>query len=125
MSDGDDPKEEKPFEVVCSPDVFKPLSGVDSDTPRAKPFHIPAECPQCNTVLVLHDLIGAEDPVAVESIWYDEWACPKCNDGIYHDWPEEAVRELASRFKTDEGIPVVEVLDALDQRAEVGDDDLQ
>lgn len=123
MSEGDDPKEEKPFEVVFSPDAFKALPGVDSETPRAKPFHIPAECPQCNTVLVLHDLLHAESPP--ESIWYDEWACPKCDDGIYHDWPEEAVREMAARLKTDEGIPVNEVLDALDQRAEVDDDGLQ
>lgn len=122
---GNDGDEAEKFEVACSPDMFKELPGVDSETPRGKPFHIDAKCPQCGTELVLHDLLDAKDPVSVESIWYDEWACPKCDDGIYHDWPEAAVLELMSRFKPDEAVPVAEVLQALDQRAEVDDDELQ
>ncbi len=72
-------------------ECLRGLDGVDSATPRGKPAHIPADCPECGRRLVLVDR-GAEDP---GDIWYDEWECEHCQAGILMDWPQEAFDELA------------------------------
>ncbi len=57
-----------------------------------KPAYIAADCPTCNTKLVLLDHI--EHPTMPEDqIWHDEWTCPKCQDGIWLDWPEGYEKE--------------------------------
>ncbi|MEQ8226351.1 MAG: hypothetical protein ABRQ37_28805 [Candidatus Eremiobacterota bacterium] len=55
--------------------------------PGNKPYYIAPTCETCKTPLVLDDLLENPD-TPEEEIWYDEFICPKCLDGIYMDWPE-------------------------------------
>jgi hypothetical protein len=32
-----------------------------------------------------------------EGVWYDEWVCPECLDGVHMDWPEEYKEEIFGR----------------------------
>lgn len=80
-------------------ECLRGLDGVDSATPRGKPAHIPAECPECGRRLELVDR-DEEDP---GDIWYDEWECVDCQAGILMDWPEEAFEELAALAEEAEG----------------------
>lgn len=43
----------------------------------------------CRMALVLVD----RDQPASE-VWHDEWECPRCDNGIYLDWPESAIEAL-------------------------------
>jgi hypothetical protein len=53
--------------------------------PRITPWHISPDCPQCGTRLMLSDVL--EQPsIGSDDIWYDEWQCPACRDGVYMDW---------------------------------------
>lgn len=70
---------------------------MDGNTPREKPFYIADKCPTCNTTLVLNDLREHPD-MAAEDVWYDEWWCPICNDGIMMDWPPEQLQALSERM---------------------------
>lgn len=67
--------------------------------PRDEPFYIDTECPDCGTELVLNDKhrptgdgSGARVAPEVwderETVWYDEWVCPKCENGIHMDHPQ-------------------------------------
>ncbi len=57
--------------------------------PDGRPAYIPATCPTCGTALVLLDSL--ENPtLPPDEVWHDEWTCPKCQDGIFMDWPEGA-----------------------------------
>lgn len=52
---------------------------------RSSPVHINKICTNCKTKLVLWDnLVGGQEK---DNVWYDEWICPKCQDGIQMDWP--------------------------------------
>jgi len=54
--------------------------------------YINSYCLKCKTSLVFADLL--ENPETPENeMWYDEFICPKCQDGIYMDWPEEKYKE--------------------------------
>ena len=49
----------------------------------------------CGAPLVLLDSI--EHPSGSESeIWFDEWLCPQCRDGIVMDWPASEWAALAA-----------------------------
>lgn len=64
-----------------------------SDPRDGEPYYIDSECPDCGTELILYqELEDAE--YDEDEIWHDEWTCPKCEDGIYLDWPEEAFERL-------------------------------
>ena len=55
-----------------------------------QPAHISPHCDRCRTQLQLVDLIYSDEG----TIYYprlDEWACPKCLDGlIYYDFAKES-----------------------------------
>jgi len=61
--------------------------------PGNQPFYIEPHCPQCQTKLVLSDLLEDHnaDP---DTIWYDEWQCPTCRNGLHMDWPPQMVAQL-------------------------------
>lgn len=69
---------------------------------RDEPFYVDSDCPDCDTELVLYDELPEEKlresdafgaPLQEmdedDRIWYDEWVCPECLDGIVMDWPED------------------------------------
>jgi hypothetical protein len=81
--------------------------------PNDEPYFTDSECKYCGTELVLVD-----DPEEDESVWYDEFECPECKEGVYMDWPDEHKQHVNDRvaeaardgdFMTDE-----EIEDALD-----------
>jgi hypothetical protein len=53
-----------------------------------------------------------------EEIWYDEWECPVCLDGIHMDWPESAIVALKQRAAESERsetlIPIEQVIGKLE-----------
>ena len=57
--------------------------------PDSRPFFIAPNCPTCQATLVLVD----RDQPAPE-VWHGEWECPRCDDGVYLDWPESAIEAL-------------------------------
>lgn len=64
--------------------------------PNNRPYYIDPHCEECGADLVLADLF--DDPnTPPENIWYDDWRCPKCNDGNYLDWPREMIEALRGR----------------------------
>ena len=56
--------------------------------PGGRPYYIAANCPTCSTPLVLYDRLDERSPLADDQVWYDEWICPQCRDGVWMDWPE-------------------------------------
>ncbi|KAB2953299.1 hypothetical protein F9B85_05145 [Heliorestis acidaminivorans] len=52
--------------------------------PDGKPVYIEANCPDCGSTLVLHDLLVNPD---IPVVWHDEFACPQCQDRIFVDQP--------------------------------------
>ena len=72
-----------------------PQSAADE---REEPYYIDTECPECNEELVLYDSLsdetlsesgklGGNTADSADEIWYDEWVCPDCLDGIHLDTP--------------------------------------
>jgi hypothetical protein len=55
--------------------------------PGGRPYYIAPNCPTCGTPLVLWDRLNERLPLADDQVWYDEWICPHCRDGIWMDWP--------------------------------------
>jgi len=56
--------------------------------PNGEPLYIHKNCPACGTRLVYEYLVNS--PYCPENNrWYDEFACPVCNDGIYLDCPPD------------------------------------
>ena len=56
--------------------------------PGGRPYYISQNCPTCSTPFVLHDRLNeSSSPLADDQVWYDEWICPHCRDGIWMDWP--------------------------------------
>lgn len=74
-------------------------------TPRDKPFFIDDDCDECGETLVLGDVLEGN-----EQIWYDEWVCPKCQNGIFMDWPPEEVARLTAAAEGDQ-VTVAEMLE--------------
>jgi hypothetical protein len=68
---------------------------MDAETPREIPFYIHAFC-DCGERLVLADPLRDPD-IDEDNIWYDEWECPKCCDGIHLDWSKEELNDLVKR----------------------------
>lgn len=98
----------------------------DPSEERESPFFIDDECPDCDTELVLYDKLDDEkraesdwltDPEFYdgESIWYDEWVCPNCLDGIILDWDEEfkekKFEEWTENVESEEFTPVEDVIE--------------
>lgn len=86
----------------------------EADVQRVSPVCIDSTCGECGRKLVLYDTLRDEkrreadalmDPEYHDSssIWYDEWVCPNCLDGVYYDWPddfkEKVLGERAQTFK--------------------------
>lgn len=76
--------------------------------PREKPIHINSQCEECNSKLVMFDKfyqleVDSTDEPLEDTIWYDEWVCPKCQDGIVMDWPKDefvsVIREEVDNLK--------------------------
>lgn len=76
----------------------EPPRSAAAPRPNDEPYYIDSECPDCGTDLVLwNELQGMDE----ENVWYDEWMCPDCEDGLYMDWPEERHEHLTSRVDED------------------------
>jgi len=64
--------------------------------PGGVPYYIDEACPTCGTELTLYqDYLDEE--FSEDEIWYDEWCCPECEDGIHMDVPEEWMDRLKKR----------------------------
>lgn len=71
----------------------KPIRASDE---REEPHYVDNDCEECGTELVLYDKADEElleesnalNPPNTDDIWYDEWVCPECLDGIILDVPE-------------------------------------
>jgi hypothetical protein len=66
----------------------RPRSAADA-RPGGHPCYIGLNCPDCDTPLVLLDLL--ENPATPpDKVWYDEWTCSRCDNGIvFLDCPPE------------------------------------
>ena len=67
--------------------------------PGNRPYYIAPDCPDCGTPLVLSDYLHNPQTPA-DDVWYDEWECPRCQEGIWMDWP-------AAEWDTDDTDPTV------------------
>ena len=65
----------------------KPLRSSDP-RPGGVPYYIAKECVECGATLIL-------DPD--NQGWLDEFTCPKCNNGIYLDYPPEHTARIQRR----------------------------
>lgn len=88
-----------------------PPDSAASPRPGNKPFYIKPNCQKCGAELVLLDTFRNPDKPQ-EDIWYDEFICPVCEDGIYMDWPEEYEME----FKN------IELLERINNKKKILDD---
>lgn len=85
----------------------------DVPRPGNAPFFIPNQCENCQGPLKPGDLVyreqnikQAEEWAIAENLpyeepvfWWDEFACPQCKDGIYHDWPEGVTQIFTDRMR--------------------------
>lgn len=78
---------------VFSESTIPPLSPSDE---RESPYYISSTCTECGTELVLYDSLPEQtienefqSSTESDTVWYDEWVCPSCLDGIYLDLPNE------------------------------------
>lgn len=69
-----------------------PMSAADR-RPNDEPYYINKHCEDCGEKLVLHDHL-IKIGWFPSKIWHDEFACPKCRNGIYMDWPESHVNYI-------------------------------
>lgn len=76
--------------------------------PGNRPYFIAPKCPTCDAALVLVD----RDQVASE-VWHDEWECPRCDDGVYLDWPESAIEALKAVGREGPCVPLEQLRDTL------------
>lgn len=76
--------------------------------PGNQPYFIASKCPTCDAALVLVD----RDQVASE-VWHDEWECPRCDDGVYLDWPESAIEGLKAVGREGPCVPLEQLRDTL------------
>lgn len=79
----------------------KELKKLKAHEPRNSPSYIEANCENCSALLVLYDLLYEKlnDPEenTGDSVWYDEWICPSCKDGIYMDWYHKDCKKFKIR----------------------------
>ncbi|ACA59059.1 hypothetical protein Daud_0513 [Candidatus Desulforudis audaxviator MP104C] len=61
--------------------------------PDNRPCYIDPCCPSCGAPLVLLDLLKSPE-TPEDEIWYDEFICPQCRDGIHLDWPESEFKKV-------------------------------
>jgi ribosomal protein S27AE len=54
--------------------------------PNDRPYYIKHTCDKCGDELVYADLLSMSN-TSIDEIWYDEFMCPNCRDGVYMDWP--------------------------------------
>jgi len=84
-----------------------PGNAADSQ-PGNRPYFIASKCPTCEAALVLVD----RDQPASE-VWHDEWECPRCDEGVYLDWPESAIEALKAAGREGPCIPIDRLYDKL------------
>lgn len=107
--------------------------------PFYEPYYRDNHCEECGEELVLYDNLSDEQRRSSEAfsnpetdtsdiIWYDEWACPRCLDGVRFDWPEEELESLWDRVEntdSEDFVPSDEVKENLGfgerSEEEVGD----
>jgi hypothetical protein len=77
------------------PEVNPPLSEEDR-RPNDRPFYIDDCCPTCGEILIYDDVVRGE--TNWESIFFDEFACPKCNDGCHMDWTSKDTQDFKDTF---------------------------
>jgi hypothetical protein len=82
---------------VFSESTIPPISPSDE---RESPYYISSTCMECGTELVLYDSLPEktiktkfQSSTESDAMWYDEWVCPSCLDGIYLDLPNETSNE--------------------------------
>lgn len=56
--------------------------------PHNNPYYIKQNCEKCGTKLVYTDSLN-DTHIPAEEVWYDEFTCPLCRDGVYMDWPKD------------------------------------
>lgn len=78
--------------------------------PNDEPYYIECEC-ECGEELVLHDnlsdeqyrksdaLVSPKYQVEQDIVWYDEWVCPECLDGVHMDWPSKSDIEKSEKWQ--------------------------
>jgi Zn-finger nucleic acid-binding protein len=76
--------------------------------PGNQPYFIASNCPTCEAALVLID----RDQPASE-VWHDEWECPRCDNGVYLDWPESAIEALRAASRKGPCVPLEQLRDTL------------
>ncbi len=81
-----------------------PRSAADP-RPDSRPYFIAPNCPTCEAALVLVD----RNQPAPE-VWHDEWECPRCDDGIYLDWPESAIEALKAAGLQERHVPIEQLV---------------
>ena len=59
------------------------------------PMHLDPHCAACGTRLVLSDVLRGN----LDDIWYDEFECPVCQDGVRLDWPKEELVDLFTQIE--------------------------
>jgi ribosomal protein S27AE len=67
--------------------MSKPMSAADK-RPNNRPYYIRQTCENCSADLVYADWFR-ESNIPADEIWYDEFMCPNCRDGVYMDWPQD------------------------------------
>jgi ribosomal protein S27AE len=65
--------------------MLKPMSATDR-RPNDIPHYIRQTCENCGTELIYADWVSKSNKPE-DNIWYDEFMCPICRDGVYMDWP--------------------------------------
>jgi len=73
------------------PEVNPPISAADR-RPNDRPFYIDECCPGCGGILVYEDIIHGD--TRWDDIFFDEFACPKCNDGSHLDWTPQNIQRM-------------------------------
>lgn len=77
---------------------------------RINPIHIKPHCEDCGTQLMLWDRyhkreVYGEKYMDVQftddPIFYDEWVCPVCKDGVRMDWPEHEFEKMIGNVVSD------------------------
>ena len=56
--------------------------------PNDRPYYIKQTCGNCSTELVYADLLS-DSNTPKDEVWYDEFMCPICRDGVYMDWTQD------------------------------------
>lgn len=60
-----------------------------ADVKRSEPLFINKNCQFCDCKLILSNVNLESEDYFDEVIWYDEWVCSICQDGIWFDHPRK------------------------------------